>query len=50
MRREILKKLWNNFITILEGFFGLEGGGQGEIENQISQRPLEVPQNSFSNI
>ncbi len=34
-------------ITILEILSW--GGGQGEIENQISQLPLEVPQNPSSN-
>ncbi len=38
---EIVKKLHNNFGDF---FFG-----QGEIENQISQHPLEVPQNPSSN-
>ncbi len=39
--KEIVKKFLNNFGNF---FFG-----QGEIENQISQRPLDVPLNPSLN-
>ncbi len=42
---EIVIKFHNNFGDL---FFGGGAGGQDETQNQISQHPLEVPQNPSS--